>query len=156
MIIALVLLLIADGEVEVTDGRAAGGSSYTRSLHTRPGQHASTDSDPSSTTFNGQTIPLRHPLLARTNDHSSQLAERVRSGSAIPFETPMPIGGPAASRPTEQPESAMHQLLAHISMAAGSNDGLVYGVGSSGAQRMRRTCVIRLCYKYMYYIPSLK
>ncbi len=52
----------------------------------------------------------------------------------------MPIGG-VGSQSSEQPESAMHQLLAHISMAAGSNDGLVYGVGSSGAQRMRRKCL---------------
>ncbi len=132
----------ADGEVEVTDGRAAGGSSYTRSLHTRPGQHNSADSDPSSSSsFNGQTIPLRHPLLARTNDHSSKFAERVRSRSVIPFETPLPIGGPA-SRPSDQPESVMHQLLAHVSVAAGSNDGLVYGVGNSGAQRMRRTITV--------------
>ncbi|XP_064399727.1 E3 ubiquitin-protein ligase HUWE1-like isoform X3 [Halichondria panicea] len=129
---------VQDGEIQVTDGRSAGGTSYTRSLHTRPGQHNSTDLDSSVTSFTGQTIPLRHPLLTRTSDHSSQLAQRVRLGSAVSFETPMPIGG-VGSQSSEQPESAMHQLLAHISVAAGSNDGLVYGVGSSGAQRMRQS-----------------
>ena len=48
----------------------------------------------------------------------------------------MPIGGTLPSS-SEQSESAMHQLLAHISVAAGNNDGLVYGVGTSGAQRIK-------------------
>ena len=132
----MVLSVGEEGDGHITSGRAAGGASFTRAYHTRPGQPSSTDFEHSSSAFSQSTIPICHPLLQRTADHSSQLVARVRSGSAIPYETPMPIGG-TGSQSSNQPESTMHQLLANISVATGNNDGLVYGVGASGAQRIK-------------------
>lgn len=131
------LLLIEEGDPHIVGGHLAGGSAFTRAYHTRPGVSVSTECDHSLTAFSQYSIPLSHPMMSRTADHSSQLSARVRLGSAISYETPIPIGGTGSMSPN-QPESTLHQLLTSISVATGNSDGLVYGVGASGAQRIRR------------------
>ena len=105
-------------------------SFLTRAYHTRPTQH-STDGDQSSGST-AHNLPQYHPLLVRHADHPQQQSARATTGGPrVNFDS----GNSAEIQ--HETASAMQQLLSNISAAAGTNEVLSFGVGTSGTQRNR-------------------
>lgn len=104
-------------------------SLLSRAYHMRPPQHFSDYDHSSNTTVHG--LPPYHPLLVRHADHPQHQQSRAAGSNTVHFSD------------GQHEASAMQQLLSNISAAAGTNELLSFGVGSSGAQRTRGKCTCR-------------
>ena len=98
-------------------------SLLSRAYHMRPPQHFADYDHSSNNTAHG--LPPYHPLLVRHADHPQHQQSRAAGSTTVHFSD------------GQHEASAMQQLLSNISAAAGTNELLSFGVGSSGAQRTR-------------------
>ena len=118
-------------------------SFFARAYHSRPSQTTGADLEQHAAT--ARTLPEHHPLLVRHADHPQQLTSRAVGGPSIHVDPPSPASGSAnqvggvVGGAMESPhhESAMHQLLSNISVAAGTNEVLGFGVMPGTTHRNR-------------------
>lgn len=118
-------------------------SFFTRAYHSRPSQTTGSESEQHSAT--ARTLPEHHPLLVRHADHPQQLTSRAVGGPSMHVESPtanqpgvgVVMGGAGGVADPSHHESAMHQLLSNISVAAGTNEVLGFGVMPGNTHRNR-------------------
>lgn len=124
-------------------------SFFARAYHSRPSQTAGSELEQHSAT--ARTLPEHHPLLVRHADHPQQLTSRAVGGPSIHVDPPttnpsasqvgVVVGGTGGAE--IQHESAMHQLLNNISVAAGTSEVLGFGVVPGNTHRNRGMCRLR-------------
>ena len=143
----LTLLLLFAGEPDL-DVHFHGGlpSFFARAYHSRPSQTAGTDLEQHSAT--ARTLPEHHPLLVRHADHPQQVTSRAVGGPSVHVDSAPAnqsssgnanqVGVSGGVEPPHH-ESAMQQLLSNISVAAGTNEVLGFGVTPGNTHRNRGT-----------------